>query len=83
MKALKTMTSGSTSVATAMTVMFVALFLLGVTFASGYIVGAVSHAPRRPTIEWPLPCTRWGFMRPTPHSQPDDPDGCKSLRTDL
>ena len=79
MKALKTTTNGNTSVATALTVTFVALFLLGVTFASGYIIGGVRHAPKRPT-EFTLPeASRWCFMAETPHAS----DGCESPRTDI
>ncbi|MEE9366019.1 MAG: hypothetical protein V3W44_04955 [Dehalococcoidales bacterium] len=79
MKALKTTTNGNTFFATAMTVTLVALLLLGITFASGYVVGAVRHAPKRPT-EFTLPApSRWCFMAETPHAS----NGCKSLRTDI
>ncbi len=79
MKTLKTTTNGNTFFATAMTVTLVALFLGGVAFASGYVVGSVRHAPKRPT-EFTLPApSRWCFMQETPHAS----NGCKQPRTDI
>jgi len=55
------------------------LCLVGIAFASGYIVGAAQHAPKRPT-EFTLPTpSRWCFMQETPHAS----NGCKTIRTDI
>ena len=67
MKALKTITSGNTSRVTATVGTLMALYLLLVVSASGYIVGIVQHEhkDRAP----PSGCTFWGLMQHNPHGK--------------
>ena len=67
MKALKTMTSGNTSRVTATVGTLMALYLLLVVSASGYVVGIVQHEHKdRPP---PSGCTFWGLMQHNPHGK--------------
>ena len=44
------------------------LCLVAIAFASGYIVGAAQQSPKRPTESCTI--TEWGFIQPTPHTNP-------------
>lgn len=60
------------------TIAALAVFLLSISFASGYIVGTVKSTPQSP-VESGLPdCTRWGFLQPTPHN-PETALKCKLI----
>ncbi|HDZ37791.1 MAG TPA: hypothetical protein ENH62_05840 [Marinobacter sp.] len=60
---------------TNLTITATVLFLVGVAFASGYIVGAAQYS-QRPVDGGLMPPCSWAYLQPTPH-KPDESWKCK------
>lgn len=57
--------------------LFVAVYLIGLAFVSGLVVGLAKHSSKSPADMDQLPlCSEWGLLQPTPH-KPDDPWMCR------